>query len=246
MENCTGDELKHQFVRAALKGCEAIWQVDPTARILHCDPIIHVIAPDDRPFLTDHALAQRQAQFDAWDMLCGIKEPQLGGAPHFLDLIGVNYYHSNQWEIDGDQLWWHLGHPLRLPLHKLLKEVYQRYQCPLLLAETSHVGSGRGAWIKEIAQQAVLAQQQDVNLLGVCLYPIIDRPDWDDLSKWHKSGLWEINIEEEEKQKPYKRILSQTYATGLLDAQRLTSNFFPLFYSKMWLTGFFSSWQFFL
>ncbi|HTJ55844.1 MAG TPA: NAD(P)-binding protein [Nitrosospira sp.] len=226
-----GGELKRQLVRATLKSCEVIWEINPAARILHCDPLIHVIAHSDRPDLKDHATAYRECQFQAWDMLCGKVEPELGGAPRFLDLIGVNYYHSNQWQIDdrdqleGESLWWHLDHPNRVPLYSLLTEVYQRYARPILLSETSHVGSGRGAWIKDVAQQAVMAQQFGIDLHGICVYPILDRPDWDEPDRWHKSGLWEISIQGEEE--PYQRVLSEPYASGLLDAQRLTQSFSP-------------------
>ncbi|SEN25082.1 UDP-galactopyranose mutase [Nitrosospira multiformis] len=227
-----GAELKRQLVRATLKGCEEIWKINSSARILHCDPLIHVVAPDDRPDLEDHAKMYRQSQFEAWDMLCGRIEPELGGAPHFLDLVGVNYYHSNQWESSGDKweaslpLFWHLDHPRRVPLYDLLNEVYHRYHRPLLISETSHVGSGRGAWIKEVAQHAVIAQQSGVDLHGICLYPIVDRPDWDNPEHWHKSGLWEVNIEGEKEETRYQRVLSQIYAAGLRDAQRLTHNLF--------------------
>jgi UDP-galactopyranose mutase len=27
---------------------------------------------------------------------------------------------------------------------------------------------------------------------GICLYPIIDRPDWDMADAWHNSGLWDV------------------------------------------------------
>ena len=222
-----GTELKRQLVRATLKSCKVIWEINPSARILHCDPLIHVIAPDDRPDLGDYAAMQRESQFEAWDMLCGRREPELGGAPQFLDLVGVNYYHSNQWQTDGNvihNLWWHLDHPYRVPLYSLLMEVQNRYRRPILLAETSHVGSGRGAWIKEVAREAVIAQQRGVDLHGICLYPIVDRPDWDDPHHWHKSGLWEVNIHGEE-EKYYQRVLSQPYAAGLRDAQRLIKSF---------------------
>ena len=222
-----GTELKRQLVRATLKSCKVIWEINPSARILHCDPLIHVIAPDDRPDLGDYAAMQRESQFEAWDMLCGRREPELGGAPRFLDLVGVNYYHSNQWQTDGNvihNLWWHLDHPYRVPLYSLLMEVQDRYRRPILLAETSHVGSGRGAWIKEVAREAVIAQQRGVDLHGICLYPIVDRPDWDDPHHWHKSGLWEVNIHGEE-EKYYQRVLSQPYAAGLRDAQRLIKSF---------------------
>ncbi|SCY80422.1 Protoporphyrinogen oxidase [Nitrosospira sp. Nl5] len=224
-----GIELKRQLVRATLKSCETIWQTSPSARILHCDPLIHVIAPPDRPDLVNRALAYRESQFDAWDMLCGIKNPELGGAPHFLDLIGVNYYHSNQWELDGNSLWWHLDHPRRAPLHSLLSEIHQRYQRPIVLSETSHVGSGRGAWIREVAQQAVTARQHGVDLHGICLYPIVDRPDWENPHQWHRSGLWEVNTQGNE-EKHYERVLTESYAAGLRNAQRLTQRFFPHYF----------------
>jgi glycosyltransferase involved in cell wall biosynthesis len=222
LKNDGGKELKRQLVRATLKGCDAIWHINPSARILHCDPVIHVVAPPHRPDMRDDAATLRESQFEAWDMLCGKQEPELGGEPRFLDLLGVNYYHSNQWELDGLSLWWHLDHPRRLPFHHLLAEVYQRYQRPLLVSETSHVGSGRGAWIREIAQQGVLARQSGVDLQGICLYPILDRPDWEDIHRWHKSGLWEVDTEGTGG-KHYERVLSRVYAAGLRDAQRLTN-----------------------
>jgi UDP-galactopyranose mutase len=223
-----GAELKRQMVRATIKGCDAVWEINPRIRILHCDPLVHVLPPVDRPDMAHHAHAWRASQYEAFDMLCGAREPELGGAPRYLDLIGVNYYHNNQWEI-GAQLWWHLANPRRIPLHHLLVEVYQRYQRPLLLAETSHVGSGRGAWIKEVAQEAVLARQRGVDLQGICLYPIIDRPDWDNANYWHNSGMWDVNFNGGE------RILSKNYLLGLQQAQRLTNNFFPNQISKSML-----------
>ena len=43
----TGEESKRQLVRATIAACEAIWAADPRARILHCDPIIHLATPDE-------------------------------------------------------------------------------------------------------------------------------------------------------------------------------------------------------
>ena len=228
LRNDGGNELKRQLVRAALKGCQAIWQINPSARILHCDPLIHVVGNPERPELDESAASYRERQFSAWDMLSGRIEPELGGKPHFLDLMGINYYHSNQWEIQGDSLWWHLDHPRRAPFYTLLNEVYQRYRRPILLSETSHVGSGRGAWIKDVAQQVALAQQLGADLRGVCIYPIVDRPDWEEPQRWHKSGLWEVNLKEKE-EKRYRRVISETYAMGLRDAQRLIQHVSPSF-----------------
>ncbi|MEG1327155.1 MAG: amine oxidase, partial [Janthinobacterium sp.] len=207
-----GHEGKRQLVRATVAGCDAIRAVSPQARFLQCDPLIHVIAPPGRTDWVGQAAAWRASQFEAWDMLCGRQAPELGGAPRYLDLIGLNYYHSNQWESGSNlRLWWHLGEPRRMPLHQLLLEMQARYQRPLLLAETSHVGSGRGAWIREVAAEAALAVQHGAALRGICIYPVIDRPDWDDASHWHRSGLWDVGLEGEGEER-LRRILVPPYA----------------------------------
>lgn len=217
-----GVEGKRQLVRATIAGCNAIWSVNPLARIMHCDPLLHVIAPPDRPDLAASAAAWRESQFEALDMLYGITEPELGGAARYVDLIGLNYYHGNQWE-DGTnlRLLWHLDDSRRMPLHQLLLEVHQRYQLPLLLAETSHVGSGRGAWIREMAEEAALARQKGADVRGICMYPVIDRPDWDDENFWHHSGLWDVSLASGNN---LQRVLSEPYATALRQAQRITDN----------------------
>jgi protoporphyrinogen oxidase/glycosyltransferase involved in cell wall biosynthesis len=215
-----GDQGKRQLVRASIAGSDAIWSVTPGARLLQCDPLIHVIAPSDKPEWAEQAAGWRQSQFDAWDMLCGRREPELGGAPRYLDLIGGNVYHSNQWESGTNlRLWWHLADPRRQPLHQILLELTQRYQRPIMLAETSHVGSGRGVWIREVASEAARAMEQGADVRGICLYPTIDRPDWDQEHHWHHSGLWDLDREGPD---PLARQLVQPYATALRQAQRLT------------------------
>ncbi|MEI2265833.1 NAD(P)-binding protein [Erwinia sp. CGal63] len=214
---------KRQLVRATLAACDAIRQADPRARFLHCDPLIYVIADEDSAVCHEVAQGMTESQHQAWDMIAGRCEPALGGAPHYLDLIGVNYYHDNQWEaFSGRRLYWHLGDPRRKPLHELLTTLHQRYQRPLLLAETSHVGSGRGAWIAEIAAQVAQARLADVEITGVCLYPIIDRPLWEDLTFWTRSGLWDLDRHCPD---PNARQLQHPYDHALLLAQRTMRRF---------------------
>ncbi len=213
-----GFALKQHLVRATLAACDAIWKVDPHARMLHVDPVIHIVAPADQPQLASAAARQRSFQFQAWDMLCGAAEPQLGGHPRYLDLIGVNYYHGNQWEHGSDRrLHWHLRDPRRVPLAGLLGEVHRRYERPLVVAETSHVGAGRGAWIREIADEVSAARGAGVPVAGICLYPIIDRPDWENPAHWHHSGLWDL---EADAGGTLARRLDVRYAEDLRIAQR--------------------------
>jgi beta-glucosidase/6-phospho-beta-glucosidase/beta-galactosidase len=219
-----GHELKRQLVRATIAGIEAIWSVEPHARIVHIDPLIHIVPPLDRPDLAHIAASERESQFLAWDMLAGLREPELGGALRYLDILGLNYYHSNQWEHPTEQAearlrWEDMPRDIRWePLHRLLSNVSHRYQRPILISETSHFGEGRGAWIEEIAQEIALAHKSGVPIEGICVYPILDRPDWDDLNHWHNSGLWDLIPDE---RGVLQRILNKPYFTALQRAQNL-------------------------
>ena len=206
-----GMELKRQLIRAAIAGIEAIWQVNPQARIVQIEPVIHVMAPRDRPDLVERAAAQRAGQFEAWDMITGQMEPELGGQSKYLDIMGLNYYHSNQWEHPDLRLRWE-DNPRDdrwVPLHVLLEEVYSRYQRPLFIGETSHFGSGRGPWLREIVDEVRQAIINGVPMEGITIYPIIDRPDWDNLEHWHNSGLWDLIPNE---RGVLQRVLNEEYA----------------------------------
>jgi hypothetical protein len=213
-------EIKQQLVRAAIAGMHAVREVDSRARFVHVDPLIHVMAPKDRPDLAQQALDQRNGQFEAWDMLCGRQCPELGGSMDLIDVVGVNYYHSNQFETPDVRLRWE-DEPRDerfVPLHKLLDEVAQRYGRPLLIAETSHFGEGRGKWIREIAEEVYIARMQGVPLEGVCLYPIIDRPDWEDVNHWHNSGLWDLRPDAHGR---LQRVVCEPYLRCFHDSQTL-------------------------
>lgn len=211
-----GYELKMRLVAADLAGCRAIRAADPRARFLHVDPLVHIVAPAAQPELAALALEAEAYQYQAWDMLAGRSEPQLGGATHWLDLVGINYYQGNQWEFGTDErLSWHLGDPRRRPFAEMLAEAHRRYRRPLAISETSHVGSGRARWLDEIAAEVERAQRNGTPVTGICLYPLIDRPDWDQPSVWHHSGLWDIDPADT----TLTRHLEPRYANALARAQ---------------------------
>ena len=189
-----GAQLKRVLVRAALRAVDAIWSVAPGARILHVDPLIHVEAPlGAGPASCDRAQAEIESQFEAWDMLCGRTAPELGGAPRYLDVVGVNYYHDNQWENgSGTRLHWHLQDARRRPFADMAAAIWQRYQRPLCVSETGHVGQGRAAWLDDVAAEVATCLSRRIPVVGLCLYPLVDRADWQDADHWHHSGLWDV------------------------------------------------------
>lgn len=98
------------------------------------------------------------------------------------------------------------------PLHDKLVEVYARYRRPVLIGETSHFGDGRAAWLREIGAEVLQARTQGIPVEGVCLYPILDRPDWDNPTHWHRSGLWDLVPDAEGN---LQRVLAEDYAKEL-------------------------------
>jgi beta-glucosidase/6-phospho-beta-glucosidase/beta-galactosidase len=216
-----GGELKRNLVRACIASIEAIWDVDRRARIVSAEPIIHVVPPEGRPEHAAEAAAYNGSQFEAWDMLSGAIAPELGGRPEYLDVMGANFYHDNQWEHPGARrVAWHIHprDPRWVPFHQLLLNAYQRYRRPIFVAETSHVGSGRAEWIREMTQEIALAVDAGVPVEGVCLYPIIDRFEWEDPSHWHNSGLWDLEADADGN---LVRVLNDEYAAELWRSQRV-------------------------
>jgi beta-glucosidase/6-phospho-beta-glucosidase/beta-galactosidase len=198
-EKGRGVELKDQLVRAVIAGTEALWAVDSRARITQIDPIMHVVTPRAHPELAAAAAAQNASQFEAWDMLSGIAKPELGGHPRYLDIMGVNDDHANQWEYPDQRLRWEdtPRDERWVPFSKLLSDMYQRYQRPLFIAETGHFGAGRAAWAKETAAEVKTAMKSGTPIEGICFYPIIDRNDWEDPNHWHNCGLWDLRLNSE-------------------------------------------------
>lgn len=189
-----GGELKVQLVRAAIAGIEAVWEVDPRARIVHADPVIHVVANPDEPDGESTAAAYTRAQWDAWDMLAGRQAPELGGNARHLDIVGVNYYPHNQWvyhENVGFNPAFAIprSDPRYRPLRELLGEVWERYRRPMLIAETGNEGDARPEWLAYVGDEARAAIRAGADLRGICLYPIVDHPGWDD-ERHCPNGLW--------------------------------------------------------
>jgi hypothetical protein len=193
-----GDELKMQLVRAAIACIEAVWDVDPRARIVHIDPVVNVVARPERPWDEARADGYRLAQYSAWDMICGLDCPHLGGDQRYLDIIGLNYYLHNQWFYPDRQMI-PFSHPLYRPLRELLREVSERYGCPMFIAETGIEDDLRPAWLRYIGREVRAGLSAGVPIEGVCLYPIVNHPGWEDERHCY-NGLWDYADETGERE----------------------------------------------
>ncbi len=193
-----GWDLKIALVRAAIAGIDAIRSACPGARIVNVDPLCRVAAPVGRADLHHEVEDFNQNRvFQAWDMLSGRLLPELGGSPRHLDVVGVNYYWTNQWEwgvpagADGVIPPLAEDDPRRVPLDDLVRLVWRRYHAEILISETAHIGDNRGPWVHELGRTASSVLKDGIPLRGICLYPIHSMPEWHDPTKWPAMGLWE-------------------------------------------------------
>ncbi len=207
-----GYALKKSLARAAILAIDAIRAEDPGARILMVDPLIHIVPGCDAD--SESAAAISDHQFQAWDMIAGRLEPSLGGSPTHLDLVGLNYYPWNQWLYGSDATLEWPQDARRRSLSMLLHDVYARYGRPITISETSHCGDARGEWLSDIVRETAIAMANDIPVQGLCLYPALNRPDWERPEDWHPSGLWDVDP------CTFERRLNRPYAAALTRARR--------------------------
>ncbi|HEX8190440.1 MAG TPA: hypothetical protein VF586_18930 [Pyrinomonadaceae bacterium] len=179
---------------AAIAGVKAIREVEPAARMIHIDPLVQVVAPRDRPDQAEAAYQETYVDtFLAWDILYGKERPELGGSPEVLDIVGANNYSFGQMEYrehgphqalapDDDRI---------KPLCDLLRLVWERYRRPMIIGETSGMGHGRAAWLKDVMEESLAAVNEGIDLHGICLFPAVDMPDWH-TGKWLNNGICDL------------------------------------------------------
>lgn len=87
-----------------------------------------------------------------------------------------------------------------------------------MLSETGHPKEDRPLWVNMISQECAKFLERNLPLLGVCMYPVIDRPDWDHTEIWHHSGIWDHDFASK-----YSRVLHLESAVAIVNGQQLIS-----------------------
>ncbi|GIZ53346.1 b-glycosidase [Noviherbaspirillum aridicola] len=186
--------LRAALCRASIAGVKAIREVLPDARMIHVDPLVQVVPPRDRPDLADEAAHETFVDtFLAWDILCGKACPEFGGAPEILDIVGANHYSFGQMEYRGQGPHKALppGHEGVEPLCLLLHRVWERYRRPIVIGETSGLGTGRPEWLRDVMEESMAAVNLGIDLHGICLFPAVDMPDWHN-GEWLHNGIADL------------------------------------------------------
>jgi len=184
----SGFDVKYHLCKAAIVGIQAIRSVDPAAQIMMVEPLIR-IHPRENQLPYEPIAHFNEGQFEAMNIVTGRMCPELGGKPEYMDIAGFNYYYNNQWVHCGPTLGW-LKTERHTCFSELLKDAWLRFQKPVALTETGHFGEGRTTWIEQITDDCIIAMEKGVDLRGICIYPVLDRPDWDIPEKYIPCGIW--------------------------------------------------------
>ena len=183
----SGFDVKYFLCRAAIRGIKAIKEVHPEAKIMLVEPLMRV-HPKPGEVPCESIKGFNEAQFQAMDMISGKLCPELGGDPSLIDFTGFNFYYNNQWEHCGETIGWCTARR-RTPFYQLLKDAADRYNKPVVLSETGHFGEHRAQWLELITADCLTAMEMGVDLKGICIYPVLNRPDWDSLQSID-CGIW--------------------------------------------------------
>lgn len=218
-----GHELKPKLASAAIEAAKALQSVFPNARLLQIDPVFHIVPPTDSWEDWEKTEKYRLAQFEGWDLISGRLQPELGGSPDYLDIVGVNYYFYNQWilaqepEAPGEMI--EMSDARYRPFRDILREVYERYRRPIFISETGTENVERPAWLRYICEETRAAMRAGVPVEGICWYPILNHPGWDD-DRYCPNGLWDYPCQRG------TRIIYQPLAEELARQQDLFADFF--------------------
>lgn len=211
-----GWDIKYHLCKAAIRGIKVLKHEDPTCVIVMVEPLVKVHSDG---FTSEEELIKiNEYQFEAVDMISGRLCPELGGQEDFLEIIGLNYYWTCQWTGTDSTIYWPDADGKRIALHQMLQDVHLRYQKPLFLSETGHFGEGRVEWIEEITQECFTAAKNGVEFWGICIYPVTDRPDWDDLGSYSQCGIFDLDS-------MGNRIPQEEYIASVMNLQIQSADF---------------------
>ncbi|KQR66943.1 hypothetical protein [Pedobacter sp. Leaf176] len=219
-----GWEVKYALVRAYILGIKAIKAINPETWVMTTEPLVNIVPDLDATLeMVLEAKEKHEFQYQTTDMLTGMICPELGGSKDLIDFMGYNFYYNNQWvasdfsflpwaNLDPDPRW--------RGLSSLLEEAYMRYGIPVVLSETSHPGEHRPNWLELVTKECVKTLKMGIPLKGICLYPIIDRPDWDHLHYWHHSGLWDAD-----ENNPHARLIYRPYEREIVKSMDIIKDY---------------------
>jgi len=220
-----GWEVKYALARAYIAAVKALKRADTAVVVMSTEPLIHIVADDedDEQMLAD-VVQKNEEQYQIMDILMGNICPELGGNPEMVDVVGLNFYPNNQWCYpSGQQLdWKQISNSDKVKsLRELCRQTYNRYPKPFVIAETSLEGGDKTLWLQYMDTELRALLREGLPLWGCCIYPVLNRPDWDFPERWHDSGIWSVDAQTKTRaiQQPYADIIRSLTRCGEYQGQ---------------------------
>jgi hypothetical protein len=75
------------------------------------------------------------------------------------------------------------------------------------MAETGIENAERPAWLAYVSHEARAAMRMGADFQGICIYPIVNHPGWED-DRHCQNGLWDY-ADDEGRREPYEPLLTE-------------------------------------
>ncbi len=166
--------LRRQICRMIIAASQAVLEVQPDALLILPEPW--------------HSTLKRSEDYQAAviDTVIGRRDPELGGDPRYVNVIGLNHYRDSTLP----------------PFHQLALNARKRYpEFPLWLTETSGPPRGwqQAEWFWWMLAETRLANAEGAGISVFTWAPTISMYDWVDETKHLANGLWVIGKNGERK-----------------------------------------------
>ncbi|MGH2371072.1 MAG: hypothetical protein ACRDI2_23085, partial [Chloroflexota bacterium] len=107
--------------------------------------------------------------------------------------------------------------PQRKPFREMLLDVARRYPGhTICITETGCWADLRPVWLRDLVDDVLAVWDEGVDLQGICLYPIIDMPDWHS-GHYMEFGLWDL---EPDDRGMLRRVVYEPFLRELRRSQR--------------------------
>jgi beta-glucosidase/6-phospho-beta-glucosidase/beta-galactosidase/glycosyltransferase involved in cell wall biosynthesis len=202
---------------ATSRALAAIRSADPGAAVLLCDAPDTFQTADDalaaecalrnlRRFLLLDLVGGRvdaQHPLHGWAVQHGFSELDLEWLrqrPQAPDAIGLDYYAHSDWELArGPKGLIQRRASAPTGLRGIARDYHARYGLPMLVSETSVEGPpvARESWLAQIVRDVARLREEQIPLVGLVWWPLVDHLDWDGalthrIGKLHEVGLYRL------------------------------------------------------
>jgi beta-glucosidase/6-phospho-beta-glucosidase/beta-galactosidase/glycosyltransferase involved in cell wall biosynthesis len=202
---------------ATSRAIAAVRRADPRAAVLLCDAADTFQTADEslagecslrnlRRFLLLDLVGGRvdaQHPLHAWVAQYGISELDLEWlrqSPQAPDVIGLDYYAHSDWELArGPKGMIQRRASAPAGVRGVARDYYARYGLPMIVSETSIEGPpvARENWLAHIVRDVRRLREEQIPLVGLVWWPLVDHLDWDGalthrIGKLHEVGLFRL------------------------------------------------------